>query len=385
MKYFDFTPYNVSKPVTDTNIKMFQWNSVITQLAIGIEWNKTEYNVIDYIPFNAYLINRCDSSAWLKYAKDNGIVNTVYILYGRDYIYVGKAENADRIRDHVKNSDKDAFDYQLIFCANKNSASLRIYNWDKLLMESIESILINVLRESLYCDNQISGLTSEKLTSHLDSKDKETFVHTISDMMIEAFKDITTFDYLLPEKKDIKSDIIFETNNVMAGPVKNQVYNSGNTVFAINVTKYFKNSEGKNDKARPYSFNDTAEIIPSAAVNADGSPESFLIKAGGKFHGTTTMATGESEKKSRQEYIDILIANKILSKTDTNEGEVYEFLKNVISTEITGLFEKKNKIMSLNRLCSVMGIYIDVWEPDKHYYMTVDGHHISEYYHYHKN
>ena len=208
ISYADFAPYRISK-IKGSEIKIIEWERqkkeiCIDELGPFLHDENTTIKVISEIvmPFDVYIIPRDNVAQWTTFLNNSNtkISNSVYILFGHDFIYAGKAINGSRILDHEKDPEKINFEYQMLFVPNYSNSNSNYY-WVSAFMDYLESILIDRLSISKYCKNKASGKSAEKNARDLNLQDenKSLFAENIIDLMLLAFVDITCHRYLLPQ------------------------------------------------------------------------------------------------------------------------------------------------------------------------------------------
>ena len=209
INFFDFGPYNMER-VARRGVKKFSWPNVVTENEIENfsahlydERTKVIIQSTLCMPFTVYVIPATEAYKWVDYVMENEqlsqIYNCVYLLYGHDFIYAGKSVNGDRILGHVNDEAKSGFEYQMLFVPNNENPSTRT-NWTSDFMAYLESLMIERIKDSQYCKNEISGKSKEKNQRDLNlNEDKESFAENVVDLIFDVFADITYANYLLPE------------------------------------------------------------------------------------------------------------------------------------------------------------------------------------------
>lgn len=191
INFGEFAPYKVER-VAGSGIKKITWDKISS--------------LNTSMPFDVYIVPAEEGWGWGDYVRSQKhlqeLFNSVYLLWGHDFIYAGKSIDGDRILGHIEYDDTSDYDYQMLFVPNNENPATKAY-WTSDFMAYLESELIDRIRtNNPYCQNVIVERKVEKSKRDLNQNaDKVVFATNIIDLIVEVFKDISYCGYLLPGEK----------------------------------------------------------------------------------------------------------------------------------------------------------------------------------------
>lgn len=217
INYKEFSSYKM-KRIEGSSIKKVVWDKIVSQEKIEnfiphLTDERTEILIqkTTNMPFDVYIIPAIEVWKWGEYVRKQNrlkqIFNCVYLLWGHDFIYVGKSTNGDRILGHINDDAESDFDFQMLFVPNNDNPHT-MTNWTSDFMSYIEALMIDRLMENnTFCKNKIAGKEITKSQRDLNlNADKEEFADNIVDLIFDVFNDLTYCSYLIPEHKSIDYD-----------------------------------------------------------------------------------------------------------------------------------------------------------------------------------